>query len=80
MLGQHRRRSAGTAKGPFDVHVKNLVPYLVGQAIEIAETDPVGYAGIVDQYVEATELLRGSARSCRAPEHRSARRLETLAL
>ena len=80
MLGQHRRRSAGTAKGPFNVHVENLVPYLVGQAVEIAEIDPVGYAGIIDQYVEATELPRGSARSCRAPEYRSGHRLEPRAL
>jgi hypothetical protein len=56
MLGQHRRRSARAAKRSFDVHVENLVPYFISQPVEIGEINPMRYAGIIDQYVQASEL------------------------
>ena len=56
MLGQHRRRSARAAKRSFDVHVENLVPYFISQPVKIGEINPMRYAGIIDQYIQTSEL------------------------
>src|SRR5215510_7866500 len=51
-----RTRGASAAKRSFDVHVENLIPYFISHPIEIGEINPMRYACIIDQYVQASEL------------------------
>jgi hypothetical protein len=36
--------------------MRHFVPYFIGQPVKIGEINPMRYAGIIDQYVQAPEL------------------------
>src|SRR5439155_2155791 len=64
MLGQQRSRCAGAAERSFKVNIEDFVPDFVGQPLKIRQLYPVRYSGVVDQYVQPTEL---SSHLCHHP-------------
>src|SRR4029077_4001374 len=56
-LLEKRKRGPTTIKSTLQVHAQDLIPNLIRQRIQIGVIDEARGAGVVDQNVEASELI-----------------------
>ncbi|MNF92563.1 hypothetical protein D3C84_752110 [compost metagenome] len=64
VLANIRRDSPRTVEHAFHVHAEQIVPYVIGDRIEIFERDMLRNAGVVNQHMNRTEMPYGGFGHC----------------